>query len=284
MKTTTFFSTLIALALMGGTATIHAQYGLGTNTPNAQAALHIESASHGVLIPNVALTDAAVLFTGVTATADHESMLVYNTSTSTANGLTGEGFYYWADGVGGSWVRLQSGSAGSIAPATIDPGANGQVLTTTGGAVVWETPTVATTSHWNVQGGTTPATLNTQNIYQEGDVAVGTTTNRKSLSVTGALYVNFREHAVNTDIVWLDSDFAITLDDLVDGAVFKMQLPDATQNTGRMIFINNNAGGPVDFHQTADAKFVVENFGFIGGGKGAAFISDGTTWHCVAGY
>lgn len=282
MKTTTFFSTLIALALMG-TANLYAQYGLGTNTPNAQAALHIESASHGVLIPNVSLTAATTLFTGVTATADHESMLVYNTSTSTANGLTGEGFYYWADGVGGSWVRLQSGSAGSIAPATIDPGANGQVLTTTGGAVVWETPTVATMSHWNVQGGTTPATLNTQDIVQEGDVAVGTATNRKDLSFTGALYSHVRFHTTDSPIVWQDDDFCVVLTSATANNI-ALSLPNPATNANRMLSIGNQTGNQIFFAGStpADPKYAPENFSDIRGGYGYLFISDGTKWYALA--
>lgn len=287
MKTTTFFSTLIALALMG-TANLYAQYGLGTNAPNAQAALHIESTSHGVLIPNVALTNAGTLFPGVTnPTAEHESMLVYNTSTSTANGLSGPGFYYWADGVGGSWVRLQSGSAGSITPATIDPGTDGQVLTTSGtgtaATVIWETPTVATTSHWNVQGGTTPATLNTQDIVQNGDVAVGTATNRKDLSFTGALYSHVRFHTTDSPIVWQDDDFYVVLTSASIGKI-ALSLPNPATNANRMLSIGNQTGSQIFFAGSTptDPKYAPENFSDIRSGYGYLFISDGTKWYALA--
>ena len=298
MKTTTFFSTLIALALMG-TANLYAQYGLGTNTPNAQAALHIESASHGVLIPNVSLTAATTLFTGVTATADHESMLVYNTNTlsTTASGLSGPGFYYWSGGVGGSWVRLQSSSAGSIAPATIDPGANGQVLTTSGtgatATVGWQTPTVATTSHWRVENPkgtftTADATSNTQNIYQEGDVSVGTTTNRASLSFSGALFGSVRTHTLTSAITYTDDDFAVVFTKSLNGI---LTLPDATTNTGRIIGLYNQSGTNSAFISRttlpsgmtlADVvKVTPDGFVRVYAKAAALFISDGSTWYPI---
>ena len=288
MKTTTFFNTLIALVLMG-TAAVHAQYGLGTNNPNAQAALHIEGTNHGILIPDVALTSATLLFTGVTASAAHNSLLVYNTATSTANGLSGPGFYYWTGGASGSWNRLQSDATGSVPATSLAPGTDGQVLTTTGGAVVWETPTVATMSHWNVQGGTIAATLNTQDIVQNGDVAVGTATNRKDFSFTGALYGGkIRTHSGKAAITYTDDDFVVVFDndDLV------LTLPDATSNnTGRIISLYNKSGATCNFISRttppsgmtlADVvKVTPDGFVRVYAKAAALFISDGTTWYPI---
>ena len=283
MKTTTFFSTLIALALMG-TANLYAQYGLGTNAPNAQAALHIESTSHGVLIPNVALTNAGTFLGGVVATADHESMLVYNTSTSTANGLTGEGFYYWADGLGGSWVRLQSGSAGSITPATIDPGADGQVLTTTGTTVGWATPAASTMSHWNVQGGTTAATSNTDNIYQDGNVAIGTATNPRNFQFNGALFGTFREHNTATNIVWTANDFHVMLTGDAKN-IPALELPDpTTAGVGRIVSISNSTGSNIAYKAsviTDESKLPnagQNGLGWLYTTTGQMFLNTGTEW------
>lgn len=261
--------------------TIHAQYGIGTNSPNAQAALHIESANHGLLIPNVTLTNTATFLGGVTPTSDHDSMLVYNTSTATTNNLTGAGFYYWTGGATGSWVRLQTGSTGTITTTTLVPGTDGQVLTTTGtgatASVGWQTPVVATTSHWNVQGSTTPATLNTQDIVQEGDVAVGTATNRKDFNFTGALYGNMREHGGTAAIVWQDSDFAIR----ITGAVNPLLLPDATLNAGRIIAIANLSGANRQFGGQMNDPTQPESGTVIQAGTGAIYMSDGTTWYAI---
>ena len=288
MKTTTFFYTLIALVLMG--TAVHAQYGLGTNNPNAQAALHIEGTNHGILIPDVALTSATVLFTGVTASAAHNSLLVYNTATSTANGLSGPGFYYWTGGASGSWNRLQSDATGSVPATSLAPGTDGQVLTTTGGAVVWETPTVATTSHWNVQGTSpaTPATLNTQDIVQNGNVAVGTATNRKDFSFTGALFGSVRSHTLTTAITYTDDDFAVVFTKSLNTI---LELPDATTNTGRIIALYNQSGTNTNFISRltppagmtlADVEKVTPN-GFLRvyAKAAALFISDGSTWYPI---
>ena len=285
MKTTTFFSTLIALALMG-TANLYAQYGLGTNAPNAQAALHIESTSHGVLIPNVALTNAGIFLGGVAATADHTSMLVYNTNTlsTTASGLSGAGFYYWSGGVGGSWVRLQSSSAGSIAPNTINPGTDGQVLTTTGtgtaATVIWKTPAASTMSHWNVQGSSpaTPATSNTDNIYQDGNVAIGTATNPRTFTTTGARIVPVRESASSDSISWEPSDFCVNL--TVEPGLFLLPHVNDVE-TGRIISISNNSGTAIQFDGT-DVKRKPANFSWVSNGSGYIFINTGTQWSSLA--
>ena len=293
MKTTTFFNTLIALVLMG-TAAVHAQYGLGTNNPNAQAALHIEGTNHGILIPDVVLTSATVLFTGVTASAAHNSLLVYNTATSTANGLSGPGFYYWTGGASGSWNRLQSDATGSVPATSLAPGTDGQVLTTTGTgtsiSVGWQTPTAATMSHWNVQGGTIAATLNTQDIVQNGDVAVGTATNRKDFSFTGALYGGkIRTHSGKAAITYTDDDFAVVFTKSLNGI---LELPDATNNnTGRIIALYNRSGTnstfisrttPPSGMTLADVvKVTPDGFVRVYAKAAALFISDGSTWYPI---
>ena len=86
---------IFGLLFFGLCGTLFAQKGLGTNNPNPQAALEIRSQDKGVLLPRVTLTSSSTLFTGVTATASHTGMLVYNTNTATNTGLVGTGYYYW---------------------------------------------------------------------------------------------------------------------------------------------------------------------------------------------
>ena len=79
---------------------IYAQVGIGTTTPNADAALDINGASGGLLLPRVALintTSPAPLNTDVAG------MTVYNTVTT---GDVTPGFYY---NDGALWVRLDGG-------------------------------------------------------------------------------------------------------------------------------------------------------------------------------
>ncbi|MCC5923573.1 MAG: hypothetical protein JJT77_07290, partial [Crocinitomicaceae bacterium] len=83
---------------------------IGINTSgapgNAGAALDIQFEDKGLLIPRVNIADLTTYAPiGGTPT---ESMLVYNTNTT-----TGEGFHYWD---GANWVRLMVGSS-SAAPA-----------------------------------------------------------------------------------------------------------------------------------------------------------------------
>ena len=86
------FKILLGLVLITGTAM--AQHGIGTTSPHASAALEIVSPDKGLLIPRLALTSSATLLP-IIGTADdtYNGMMVYNTATSTLNGLSGEGFY-----------------------------------------------------------------------------------------------------------------------------------------------------------------------------------------------
>ena len=74
-----------------------AQQGIGTVTPNASAALTIESPDKGILIPSISLTASgsfAPLYLPSTANGSpdnsHNGMLVYNTKPDTTTGLSGQ--------------------------------------------------------------------------------------------------------------------------------------------------------------------------------------------------
>ena len=87
--------TIIALSL---SLTMASQVGIGTITPDAGSLLDIESPDKGLLIPRVSidnLNNIAPITGGAT-----ESLLVYNTNTT-----TGKGFYYWD---GSQWVNMNS--------------------------------------------------------------------------------------------------------------------------------------------------------------------------------
>lgn len=97
---------------------------------NASAALDVDMAGKGILIPRLALTATNV---AAPVTAPATSLMVYNTATAGA-GLTAvsPGYYYW-DGV--KWVRLLGGTSntfwivGSSAATVNTPGATGFIGT-----------------------------------------------------------------------------------------------------------------------------------------------------------
>jgi hypothetical protein len=67
--------------------------GIGTTTPNASAALEINSTDKGVLVPRIALTAANV---AAPVTSPANSLLIYNTTTAgTGSNAVTPGFYYW---------------------------------------------------------------------------------------------------------------------------------------------------------------------------------------------
>ena len=97
-----------------GLASLHAQQGIGTNTPNEHSVLELVSNNKGLLLPRLSLTSSGTFLNG-SATASDNSLLVYNTSTVTNTGLSGPGFYYWAGGATGNWNLIGSGGAAAVA-------------------------------------------------------------------------------------------------------------------------------------------------------------------------
>lgn len=98
--------TLVA-ALLGVTYVTNAQVGIGTSQPALSSQLEIASADKGVLIPRVNLTDLTV-FAPIGGTAV-ESLLVYNTGTTTGTNAVTPGFYYWVPvngTVAAHWERI----------------------------------------------------------------------------------------------------------------------------------------------------------------------------------
>jgi len=88
--------TTVALILLVNTL-MFSQVGIGTTTPDADAALEINSATGGVLLPRIPLTATT---NPAPLSADVAGMIVYNTATT---GDVTPGFYY-NNGV--SWVRI----------------------------------------------------------------------------------------------------------------------------------------------------------------------------------
>ena len=109
MKRILFFA-LLCISIQ----TTKAQTGIGTNEPNSESVLHIDSSTKGVLFPKVALTNPTTFLAGVTPTSSHDGMFVFNTNPVSSTGLNGIGFYYWTGGASGSWIPLGRGVADEV--------------------------------------------------------------------------------------------------------------------------------------------------------------------------
>ncbi|WP_428229031.1 hypothetical protein [Flavobacterium sp.] len=131
---------LIAV-ILGTISSTTAQIKVGSNPTsiNSNSVLELESASKGLLMPRVSLTSTSSF---APLTAHVAGMTVYNTATAGTGATAVVPGYYYNDGA--QWVQtLNQATALKLEP--------------------WYN--VATTS---------PATSNTQNIYQLGNVGIGT--------------------------------------------------------------------------------------------------------------
>lgn len=152
----------------------YSQVGIGTPTPNKSAELEILSANKGILIPRIALKSIDDATT--IEEGNINSLLIFNT---TDEGDLTPGYYYWYEN---RWVRMidQSGEA-------------------------LKTP-------WQIQATDSLASQNTQNIYQQGKVAVGFTKNdslsEKQFDVKGSIKVV--DKAPSGYYNWLESSLDLT--------------------------------------------------------------------------
>jgi len=101
---------LLLLLVILGVANMSAQVRIGGDgEPNAAAVLDLNEdddtndGTKGLALPRVSLDSNTAILAG--ATSNLNGMLVYNTNTSTSNGLSGTGIYYW-DGT--RWLLLQT--------------------------------------------------------------------------------------------------------------------------------------------------------------------------------
>lgn len=101
---------VIILFALGGS--LYAQIGIGTQTPNDNAALEITSPDKGLLISRIDLGSSATTFLNGTG-ANENGMFVYHTGT----GLDGEGLYVWqynSDTSSGTWLKFSTGDIGEV--------------------------------------------------------------------------------------------------------------------------------------------------------------------------
>jgi len=107
---------VLVLFFLSASSLVFAQ-NVAINTSGAPASASAildltNSASMALLAPQVTLTSTSLL--APIPAPGPAGLLVYNSSTSTANGLTGAGYYYWT---GSAWVAL-GGGGGSLSGGT----------------------------------------------------------------------------------------------------------------------------------------------------------------------
>ncbi len=173
MKTTKIFISLFLALFCAGT-TLNAQVRIGeNNTPRTGTLLDLKSTFvGGLLLPNVSITDLSKIpadFSDASVqsqdtNADLKGMIVYNTNTS-----TGEGVYVWD---GNDWKSVGSGLTLPEPPAT--PGTITITPSTIslGGTVILSVPADpnATSYVWTLPNGLT-GTSSTNTIAITGAIA-----------------------------------------------------------------------------------------------------------------
>ncbi|NND62101.1 MAG: hypothetical protein HKN48_02785 [Flavobacteriaceae bacterium] len=95
LLTSVYAISLIAFIALGN---LQAQVGINTLTPQAGSILDVESSDKGLLVPRVNISNLSTI-APITGGAT-ESLLVYNTNTT-----TGKGFHYWN---GSIWIPIES--------------------------------------------------------------------------------------------------------------------------------------------------------------------------------
>src|SRR5690606_19723550 len=166
-KITRNIATLMVLTVAGTTVAtaqvVEQKVGDNNLIMNQNAVLEIESTNRGLLLPRLELT-ATDNFAPLTAHV--EGMTIYNTATAGTGATAVTPGYYYNDGA--KWVRIATGNDAKNEP-------------------------------WFIQNTSNEATANTDNIYQQGKVAVGFTdadaVSEKQLEVKG----DFKAQITQTD-------------------------------------------------------------------------------------
>jgi hypothetical protein len=178
------------------------QVSIGIATPNPSAnldvtAIDVNGARRGMLIPRLNLlntTDATTINNG-----NINSLLVFNEATQAD---VTPGFYYWYVN---KWERLANNSDIVETPTNLSYNINTGILTYVNED--GNNPTIDLNSlkiePWNIELTTFQANANTQNIYQTGNVGIGTNDmiDGAKLDVRGAI----RGGTGNTGVVGLNS-------------------------------------------------------------------------------
>tara|TARA_R110002072_G_scaffold16233_3_gene63848 strand:- start:30113 stop:32869 length:2757 start_codon:yes stop_codon:yes gene_type:complete len=155
---------LVFLGILANSG-LFAQVGIGTVTPEPSSQLDISATNKGVLVPRISLDNVAnTMIDGANTAAT--GLLIYNTNAVTVGG-SGTGYYYFNGSV---WERLTTSSNSSA------------------------------DADWFEVGTTTPPDAITDDIYTQGNVAIGKTTADYPLDIES----DISERGVNLQLMGTD--------------------------------------------------------------------------------
>lgn len=203
---------------------------VGINTPDPKATLDVvgkpldTTTFDGIIAPRISGDDLRAKI----YTSDQTGALIYVTIPDTSPSgqtadVTSTGYYYYDGNVSvNKWIKVQSGNA-------LEP--------------------------WNVQATSNPANANTQNIYQQGKVAIGTTSadaiTTKQLDVVGDFKTNHTDGTNFYGIETNETDLGIPMNTFF--VANDKSLATATQSTflytspgqGAFQSLNGSGGGNI---------------------------------------
>ncbi|WP_299363529.1 hypothetical protein [Winogradskyella sp.] len=177
MKNIIYITALIICSSMAS-----AQTGVGTLTPDPDAALEVSATDKGLLLPRIALTNSTL---AAPLSAHKEGMAVYNTATA---GDVTPGYYY-NDGT--QWVRVGSGT--ETVTTLVDNGDGTYTYTSEDGTV----SNITAPEPWYGTDDNAAATDNTEDIYTMGNVGIATETPSHNLDIaplTGATSLRLKSN------------------------------------------------------------------------------------------
>jgi len=100
-------------------------------------------------------------------------------------------------------------------------------------------------------------------------------------AVVSGSNANVRTSATLTSSTWTSTDFGI----FINGSPLQLiNLPDASANAGRILFVSNLTGGGVTWNQIGTpGQYKPLKGATMKGGDAVLVISDGSAWHILAG-
>jgi hypothetical protein len=235
----------LTLAILAGMTT-NAQVKIGDNVTSLDASslLELETTNKGLLYPRVAL-QSTDSYLPLESLTKQRGMTVYNTATTTTGtNDVSEGLY---TNDGSNWIK--------VTPKTL------------------YTDNAAITSARTV-------TLNNNDLtFTAGVGGTGKTVVASTFKTGGAVYGNVRiEAAQITAATWTATDYAI-----IGTSQTTIELPNASNNLGRIISLTNQSGGTRSY-VGSDANFKPLNTSTLVGGKGQLMIATTLGWQIIGGY
>lgn len=189
-----------------------AQVGIGTVVPDASAVLDISASDKGLLIPQVSLADVSdTMLDGVNTAAT--GLLIYNTNAGVTGG-TGVGYYYYN---GTTWERLVT-----TATSTVD-------------------------IDWYEEGTTSAPNDINDDMYTQGQVAIGKTTADWPLDIQSSaggrgMFV-LMDGSVNTTTYGLLSEVTNSADATMVGLFGRVLSNGNGEQRGLQTLISGNGSG-----------------------------------------